>query len=208
MTGALLDTFWQQLTSQSLLEVLAVICSLCYVHFAARQHRACWPFALVSTSLFIYLFWETSLFFNSILNGWYLIMAVYGWFNWKNMEEEHKPVTSWGLINNILLIVGLTIVSLVCYKAISSMVSEEILLLDLSVSVFSAVITYMLAQKVRENWLYWIVINALTSFLCFQQGLILVGVLHIIYMAYSIKGFVNWGSETEQPVEAQKTASE
>ena len=116
MTGALLDTFWQQLTSQSLLEVLAVICSLCYVHFAARQHRACWPFALVSTSLFIYLFWETSLFFNSILNGWYLIMAVYGWFNWKNMEEEHKPVNTYDFLSFCLISSGMSGLILIVIK--------------------------------------------------------------------------------------------
>ena len=191
----MLDMLWQQILALPPLEVLAMIVSLCYVHFAAKQHIACWPFALCSTGLYTWLFWETNLFFQSLLNGWYLIMAVYGWFNWKNMEDDDKGVQNWSVKSNLIVTSVLLLVTVLSYQLISAFVEQKILFLDLAIAIFSAFVTYMLAQKVLENWLYWIVINSFTVWLCFQQGLILTAVLFILYVAYAIKGYVSWRRE-------------
>lgn len=199
----MLETLWQQIQAQSAPEVLAVIVSLCYVHFAAKQHIVCWPFALCSTGLYTWLFWETNLFFQSMLNGWYLIMAVYGWFNWKNMDEDSKGVQSWSVKSNLIITSVLMLVSVLSYQLISTFVEQKIIFLDLTIAIFSAYITYMLAQKVLENWLYWIVINSFTVWLCYQQGLILTAVLFVLYVFYAIKGYISWRSEIISEAQAE-----
>lgn len=193
----MLETLFQQIISQSALEVLAVLCSLAYVHLATKQHLACWPFALASTGLYTWIFWETSLFFQSILNAWYLIMAVYGWFNWKKAEvQQGRGVSSWGLKVNLGIISGLSVASLGLFYGITNWVEQEVIVLDLALAVFSGFVTYMLAQKVLENWFYWMVINLLTAWLCFQQGLLLTALLYGIYVLYAIKGYLEWKEDS------------
>lgn len=194
----MIDMLLQQLAAQPPMEWLAVFCSLAYVHFAAKQHLACWPFALASTGLYTWLFWETSLFFQSILNAWYLVMAVYGWYNWKNMErQEEQGVISWSPVKHVQVLLGLALVTFFSYELFTKVFAEEIILLDLGIAVFSAFVTWMLTQKVLENWLYWIVINALAAWLCLQQELLPTALLFIIYVFYAIKGYFSWRKDAE-----------
>lgn len=193
-----MELLWQQVMQQSLAEVLAVVCSLLYVHFAAKQQLWCWPFALASTALYTWIFWETSLFFQSVLNAWYLIMAVYGWLNWRKVAKTgEKLVQQWGLKQNVVLSLSLLLATILAFQVLSFVSPEPILFLDLAIAVYSAFVTYMLAQKVLENWLYWFVLNSLTAWLCYQQGLLLTALLFAIYVFFSIKGYINWRSNQQ-----------
>ena len=71
-----------------LLEVFAVIFAIAYLLLAVRQNILCWYAAFLSTSIYIYLYWDVSLYMESILNIYYLLMAIYGWINWSNRKEK------------------------------------------------------------------------------------------------------------------------
>lgn len=204
----MIDTLIEQFLAQSGWEVLAVVCALLYVHFATRQHLACWPFALANTALYTWLFWETSLFFQSLLNAWYMVMAVYGWFNWKRLQQQDsKGVVSWGVKNNLAIIVGLSCVSVFGFQLLQAVVEEKLIFLDLLIAVFSAFVTWMLAQKVLENWLYWVAINICTVWLCWQQGLLLTAVLFVIYVGYAVKGYFDWRRESTDRLQMTNSGS-
>jgi nicotinamide mononucleotide transporter len=66
----------EQLAALSWLELIAVVLALAYVWLAARQNIWCWPCAFVSTGIYIWLFWQVSLPFHTLLNVYYLMMAV------------------------------------------------------------------------------------------------------------------------------------
>lgn len=186
------DNIIAYFTEQSVAELLAVLFSLAYVHYAAKQNRACWPFAFLSTGLYIGIFWETTLFFQSLLNVWYLIMAVYGWINWRRIEQQNEVVKVWSVTANMMTVASLTLVSMLLYQVLDFLVVQQLQFLDLAIAVFSAFVTYMLAQKVLENWLYWIVINSVAIWLYWEQGLYATGVLFVLYIGYAIKGYLNW----------------
>lgn len=192
----MIELLWQQITEQSFAEVMAVLCSLLYVHCAAKQQLWCWPFALASTALYTWIFWETSLFFQSVLNAWYLIMAVYGWISWRKLEQnETSQVQRWGVTRNIEVLLGLFWISVLLFQIVQFLSTESILFLDVAIAVYSAFVTYMLTQKVLENWVYWFFINGFTAWLCFQQELFLTTVLFLIYVVFSVKGYLNWRLE-------------
>ena len=71
-----------------LLEIFAVIFAITYLILAVRQNILCWYAAFLSTSIYIYLYWDVSLYMESILNIYYLLMAIYGWINWSNRKEK------------------------------------------------------------------------------------------------------------------------
>ena len=71
-----------------LLEIFAVIFAITYLILAVRQNILCWYAAFFSTAIYTFLYWDVSLYMESILNIYYLLMAIYGWVNWNNKKNE------------------------------------------------------------------------------------------------------------------------
>lgn len=187
---SLLQEQWQQ---QSMLEVVAVIFSLLYPLLAARQNILCWPCALISTGLYVHLFWEVSLPFQSLLNGYYLLMAVYGWIKWrKGADEDALSVTQWPIWYHVIAIPVLLITSFAISHLVSFSWLSSDLYLDALVTVFSVYTTYLMANKILENWLFWIVINSFAAYLYFNNSLMLTGVMFIWYVGMAIYGYKVW----------------
>ncbi|GAA0857673.1 nicotinamide riboside transporter PnuC [Aliiglaciecola litoralis] len=189
----------EQAKQQSLTEAAAVLFSLMYPYLAARQNIWCWFCALVSTSLYVHVFWQGSLPFNSFLNVYYLLMAIYGWVRWrKNSQGEELPVRVYPLFYHItaiavLVVAGLTLNHLVTFSWI-----KTDLYLDALVTVFSVYATYLMANKILENWLFWIVINFAAAYLYFINGLMLTGLMFIGYFFMSVYGYRNWQRDYQQ----------
>ena len=187
----------QQFYQQSGLELVAVLLALAYVWLAARQNSWCWPCALLSTAIYTYLFWEVALPFHVVLNTYYILMAVYGWLQWQGPASQAKQVKSWGGTHHLLSIVLFILVSMVLSVSVGSVFDAQYLYLDASITVFSVFTTVLVAHKVRENWLYWIVIDALSAYLFFAKGLLLTSLLFVLYTLFAIYAYVQWGKTTE-----------
>lgn len=191
-----MDSFFQefinQFAAQSWGEVIAVILALAYVWLAARQNIWCWPCALISTGIYTWLFWEVALPFHTVLNAYYLLMAVYGWFKWQKHPAEQITVQSWAIRRHVTWVALLIILSLVLSQLASMVLDAEYLYLDAFITVFSVFTTVLVAHKVLENWLYWIVINSFASFLYFLKDMPLTGILFIGYLGFAIYGYMSW----------------
>ncbi|MEP4891119.1 MAG: nicotinamide riboside transporter PnuC [Aliiglaciecola sp.] len=187
--AALLEQFQQQ----SMLEVVAVIFSLLYPWLAARQNILCWPAALISTTLYVYIFWEVSLPFNSVLNLYYLMMAIYGWLKWqKNAQDKALEVSVVPLFVHLWIVSLLVMVGVALPHLVTLSWQGADLYLDALVTVFSVYATYLMANKVLENWLFWIVINSFAAYLYFINGLLLTGIMFIWYFGLAIYGYLKW----------------
>ncbi len=184
-----------QLAATSFLEGIAVVLAVVYVWLAARQNIWCWPCALVSTGIYTWLFWNVSLPFHSGLNFYYLIMAVYGLMKWRESQADTLLVQSWPLSRHIICIIVLTIGSVTLSYFASSMLDADHIYLDAFITVFSVYTTILVAHKVRENWLYWIVINIFASYLYFAKDLTLTGILFLCYTGFAVYGFIQWRIE-------------
>lgn len=182
-----------QLSQQSYLEIVAVILALFYVYLAARQNIWCWPCALLSTAIYTYLFWEVTLPFHVLLNVYYMLMAIYGWRQWQGKSSQKLQVKSWPAQRHLLWISLLVIGSLLLSAGASSVFDEQYLYLDAFITVFSVFTTVLVAHKVRENWLYWIVIDLVSAYLFFAKGLALTGLLFMLYTFFAFYGYLQWG---------------
>jgi nicotinamide mononucleotide transporter len=184
-----------QLSTQSWLEAVAVILALFYVWLAAEQSIWCWPCALVSTALYSYVFWEVTLPFHALLNAYYLLMAIYGWQQWQKNSGKDVSIQSWPIKHHVWSIFLLTVLSLIISAVGSSIFDTEYLYLDAFITVFSVFTTVLVARKVRENWLYWIVIDAVAVYLYLAKGLVLTGLLFVIYSLFAIYGYMQWSKK-------------
>lgn len=189
-----LSELLSQLIAQSVAEFIAVGLAIGYVWLAAKQNIWCWACAAVSTAIFTFIFWEVSLPFQSLLNVYYLIMAAYGWWKWQSKDNE-LTTTSWSVKAHCLTIAALSVISLLLIQLGGALFDSDYLYLDVFITVFSVFATYMMAQKVLENWLYWIVIDSFAAYLYIQKDLHLTGVLFLGYFVFSVYGYLSWKND-------------
>ncbi|WP_371192800.1 nicotinamide riboside transporter PnuC [Glaciecola sp. SC05] len=184
---------WQQ---QSLFEVYAVILSVAYVWLAAEESIWCWPAALLSTSLFAYVFWDVSLLFQLLLNLYYLVMAVIGFMHWRRSNNQGFVTLQMPpKLHYILICSGIALTLLVTVLATSfaqAWFGYDLLYLDAGITMFSLLATYLTVNKYLQSWIYWSIINFLSMYLFITNGLYLTTLLMLIYIVIAIRGYINW----------------
>jgi nicotinamide mononucleotide transporter len=180
-------------------EVLAVFLSIVYLILAIKQNLWCWGAAFFSTLIYSILFFDASLLMDSFLNIFYLIMAVYGWYSWKygNYQEIEKEleISSYSFSKNIKIIFYLTIISLCLGYYMANYTRADFAYLDTFTTVFAVFATYMLTKKVLENWLYWVVIDAVSIYIYINKGFYLTAVLFFIYTIIALIAYRQWKKE-------------
>lgn len=183
------------------LELVAMLLSLAYVVLAARGSIWCWPAAFIGTAIYTVIFYDVSLLMDSALNVYYLIMAVYGYWIWqKNAQSQRQQntlplaIVSWQTNWHMKACVILTIISFILGYVMANNTTASFPYLDTFTTVFAVFATYLVAQKVLENWLYWIVIDAISIYLYIEKGLIPTTVLFIINVIIAVYGYFKWQS--------------
>lgn len=186
-----LNSAWQ---ATSALELVSVCFGLAYVILAARENAWCWPAALVNTATAILLFWDASLLMESGLNVFYLIIAVYGWWQWQygGSGKSELAISTWPLRNHLFVLIAIALLSVASGAALSSNSAAALPYLD-SLTTWSAVIcTWMVTQKILENWLYWIVIDTVSIYLYIDRELYLYATLFALFTVIAVYGFYQW----------------
>lgn len=179
-------------TSQ--LEIVSVVFGLVYVVLAARENIWCWPAAFIGTGTAIFLFWDASLVMESALNVYYLAMAIFGWWQWRAGGDNKSAlvISSWKLRQHLIAISLITVLTLVSGYLLSTRSEAALPYVD-SFTTWSAVITtWMVARKILQNWLYWIVIDLVAMWLFSERGLYLYALLFLLYTLIAVIGHFQW----------------
>ncbi|MGB5920329.1 nicotinamide riboside transporter PnuC [Arcobacter sp.] len=179
-------------------EAIAMLLAVAYIVLAIKQSLWCWPAAFLSTLIYTILFFDVSLLMDSFLNAYYLIMAVYGWYSWKyggKNEEKQLEVITYGTVKNIKIILLLTVLSLGVGYIMANYTTASFAYMDSFTTVFALFATFMLAKKVLENWIYWIVIDAISIYIYIQKSLNLTALLFVIYTVLAFIAYKKWKEE-------------
>jgi len=184
----------EQAQALSLLEIIAVVTALMYLVLAIRQNIWCWLFAGTSTAIFIYLFLDARLYMQSVLNAFYLVMAVYGWTVWRAGQTENKelPVVSWPLATHGYAILAIVIVALINGYLLDSRTDAEHAYVDALIAWAAIWTTFLVARKVLENWWYWLVIDIASIFIYWSRDLQLTSMLFVVYVVMIPFGLISW----------------
>jgi nicotinamide mononucleotide transporter len=182
-------------------EYIAVLLSMAYLILAMRQSLWCWPAAFASTLIYTILFYNGALLMDSILNTYYMLMAAYGWYCWRYgvigtaktiNDEEPLAIKSWSGKKHLNIIATTMLVAILLGYAMDNFTHADFAYLDSITTCFSVLATYLVARKVLENWLYWIVIDALSIYMYVHKGFYPTAVLFAFYSLMAIWGYINW----------------
>jgi len=190
----LFNTVVDALLALSGWEVFAAVLGIGYVVLAARESQWCWPLAFISTFIYTVLFWEGQLPMQALLNVYYMVMAIYGYLLWRKHgnSEYDLPIHSWSLLQQVQWIVVGSVLTYVVGLYLTYSDTSQSPYLDAGVTVFSVLNTWLMARKVLQNWLYWIVIDAAAIILYVQTGYYATIVMFCVYLILATVGFLSW----------------
>jgi len=193
---SIFENFLSEVSNFSTLEIIGVVTSLLYIYFATKENKVCFLFGLISSTIYVYICFSYQLYFDSIINLYYIVMSFVGWAMWSsnknNVEEKVKSIP-----NKIFLrhsIIGG--VATLLFGAIASNYSDASLpFIDSFTTVFAIIATVMVVKKQIENWLIWIIVDGVGISMYFYKELYFTSFLFLIYTIIAIRGYQKWKTQ-------------
>jgi len=189
-----LNEIISQFQQSSKLELAAVVFAVAYLLLAVRENILCWSAALISTSIFLFIFWQVKLYMESGLQIYYIAMAIYGWHHWnkRGSNEGALLVSTWRPKQHVIALSLIVFATLTSGYILSSGTDARLPFLDSFTTWSSVITTYMVARKILENWLYWLIIDSVSIVLYLDRELYFTALLFGIYIIIIFFGWFSW----------------
>ncbi|MRX47683.1 nicotinamide riboside transporter PnuC [Pedobacter puniceum] len=186
----------QQFKAISYLEWFGVITGALCVYLAAKENILNWPVSILSVLTYIYIFYEAKLYGDTILQFYFLSTAIYGWYYWsygqnKSLKSE-RPVTKltkneWLLATIVLLSASITFGYL-----LDDFTDSDVPYIDGFCTATSFIAQFLMTRKKLENWLIWILVDAVYIPLYIHKDLMATALLYFVFLFIALKGYLDW----------------
>jgi len=175
-------------------EAAAVLLAIAYLLLAIRQNPWCWPAAIASAGLYVLIMFRAGLYMESALQFFYIAVAIYGWWHWLHggPDDGELPVGTWPLRYHVVAIAVILLLSGITGALLGRYTQAAWPYLDSFTTWAAIVTTWMVAQKLLENWYYWFVIDSLSVFLYLSRGLTATALLFLLYLVLIVFGYRAW----------------
>ena len=184
--------------------------AMAYVIFAIRASVWCWPLAFASSAFYVYVFGAARLYMDAVLNCFFAAMAVYGWYQWRHGGPGRGalPIMRASLRIHIAALSTIALLTLVSGSVLGRYTNQAWPYVDSLVAWASVVTTWLAARKFLENWLYWIVIDALAIPVYVNRSLRVTALLFALYVVLAYAGWRSWRTtHRAQSMAAQASAA-
>jgi nicotinamide mononucleotide transporter len=209
------------------LEFIAALFGVISVFFAKRESIWVYPTGIISTGLYVYLLAQWNLYGDLIINVYYTLMSIYGWYMWARIiddEQNHIPITRSGRMDKIKTfgIFAFTSAFVIAvyrhyevmprlgwtdsiqhvFKQLSSGSLEEFRLATPYLDTFTTGVFFaamwLMANKKLENWTFWIIGNIVSIPLYFVKGYGFTGIQYSIFLVLAVQGYSAWKKKIEE----------
>ena len=191
---SLIQNALSTLLAQSGWEWLAASLGIIYVLLASKASIWCWPTAFISTLIYTWLFWDGQLPMQSVLNAYYMGMSIYGFMLWRKQSQTSPAlaITQRSTAFHLKFIATGLLFTLLIGNYLSNQPNAQLPYLDAIITVFSVMNTVLMAKKILESWLYWMIINTLAIILFFQTGYYATLLMYSVYFILAFYGYHSW----------------
>jgi len=198
------STVLDQFLRNSVLELTAVVFAIAYLILAVRENILCWFAAGISTVIFLAIFWDVKLYMESGLQVYYLAMAVFGWYQWRRVDDGSTglQISMWSLQQHVVALALIALLSFGSGYLLNSGTDAQLPYLDSFTTWGSVVTTFMVARKVLENWIYWLLIDSISIYLYLDRELYFTAMLFAVYIVIIFFGWFSWSKSYGQQMEA------
>lgn len=182
--------------SGNYIELLGAILGIAYIFFSIRQSILTWPIGLLTSALYVWVFFQSKLYADMGLQLYYVSISIYGWYEWlRGDSKTHANPIQISRIS-VKLCAVLIVVSIVLFAVIwhilKTYTDSPVPVADSLATSLSIVATWMLARKILEHWLVWIFVDAFSIGLFWYKDLMPTVVLFGVYTTMAYIGYREW----------------
>ncbi|MGA0048061.1 MAG: nicotinamide riboside transporter PnuC [Flavobacteriia bacterium] len=178
------------------LEIVAVVMGLASVYFAKKDHLWVYPTGMISTAIYVYLLVQAGLVGDVLINAYYFIMSLYGWFYW-TQKKEGITVHAIASINlretlmSVFLFIG-SIVGVGLLYVFFDKANDWTAPVDTLTTALFFVGMWLMARRKIQHWIFWIIGDVISVPLYLVKGLGLTSLQYIIFTLIAIFGYREW----------------
>jgi nicotinamide mononucleotide transporter len=183
-------------TQDILLELTAIFFGLLSVWYAKKDSIWVFPTGIINTAIYTYLLWKWSLLGDMMINFYYVVMSVYGWYHWtrKNGEEVLFPIAKTTIAEKkwCVIIFLVAVVFVVGVYTFFNKFTNWTSYLDTFVTGIFFVGMWLMAKRKIENWVLWIVGDIISIPMYFVKGYSFTSIQYLIFTIIAIYGYLEW----------------
>jgi nicotinamide mononucleotide transporter len=178
------------------LEITAVLFGIISVLFARKNNILVYPTGLISTLIFIYILYNFKLYGEFIINIYYSVMSILGWYLWsrRNNGQEEFPISIMNSkeykISSLIFTVTLLFIALVYH--FFDKFTDLTAYVDAFTTALFFVGMWLMAKRKIENWIVWIIADIISVPLYFYKGLTVSSLQFIVFTIIAILGYKEW----------------
>jgi nicotinamide mononucleotide transporter len=189
--------------SNNYIEIFGAVTGILYVILEIRQNLWLWPVGIITSAVYIWVFFTGKLYADMSLQGYYLVISIFGWYWWirgaglwaqgTGQKIDNKlNVSRLTFKTGIILSIVFLVLYFIMWFALDKLTDSPVPQWDSFITSLSIIATWMLARKIYEHWYLWIVVNTAASILFFTRALYPTVILYVVYCAMSLVGLIEW----------------
>ena len=194
-----IDFFFQPYYASStldvLIELIAVSFGIASVIFAKNENILVFPIGIISTILYIIICYKFILYGDMLINIYYTLMSLYGWYVWSfKVSGENVVITTSkkdDVVKSIFIFLS-TIIIISCIYVYFDRMRNMTDYLDTFTSAIFFTAMWLMANKKIEHWIFWIIGNLISIPLYFVKGLGFSSIQFTIFLILAIIGYMEW----------------
>ena len=177
-------------------EILGVISSLLYLLFSIKQNILLWPTGMISALLYMVVFFQSKFYADMGLNAYYFFISIYGWALWSRKksdgEGEGLVITRINPKQGVILILITGVFFAGIGLVLERFTDSPVPYWDAFTTALSFTATWMLARKMLEHWILWVIVDVVSMGLYLYRGLYPTLVLFAVYTGMAVIGYIQW----------------
>jgi len=175
-------------------EILGFVTGAVSVALAVYESPWNWPVGIANNLFFLVLFWKAKLYADALLQIVYIVISIFGWWNWLWGGQGHSSLTisRTHMIGVFRLVVVTAASTVLLWSLLRRYTDSAVPFWDGITTALSLTAQYMLSKKLLENWFVWMTADVLYIGLYRYKGLYLTGVLYLLFLAMCVTGYYGW----------------
>jgi len=176
------------------IEIVGALIGFVYIFFEIKVNKWMWPIGILTSIFYIIIFFNSKFYADMSLQFYYIVISIIGWYWWNKEQNLNKELKIRKLNKTLLLqlILSSTIVFIFLSYILVNYTDSPLPYWDSLTTALSIIATWMLARKIIEQWILWIIIDLISMLLYLYKGLYPTSILFIIYSGLAIIGYLQW----------------
>ena len=176
---------------------IITLTAIIYLLLATRNNVWCWFWGIISCSIWAYSsFVNFQLYLDAALQLFYVVMGFVGIYQWKyGNSKEELPISKLSRKDHLLWLSIGSVVAVLFGYFFAKLTPAAATYLDAFTTIFSIIATFFLVRRKLDNWMYWVIIDAVYVYLYASRGAFLFALLMVWYVYLAAKAYFNWKTE-------------